>query len=113
MKERHVCKGMQSAKNMISLGLSHAISLLKEGKIEFVDTKQWDEVVNNNRNTDFDKLFEEMMEDYKATMFSNEWAKRAKHGKMYAVKHIVGFKHDVDALFLRGCEDNRNKMGPG
>jgi len=32
---------------------------------------------------------------------------------MYGAKYIVSFKVDGDALFLRGCEDNRNKMGLG
>jgi len=27
--------------------------------------------MNNNRNTDFDKLFEEMIEDYKVATFTN------------------------------------------
>lgn len=56
--------------------------------------------------------FENKLAGYSPQLFEKGWAKRAAYGKIYGAKYISRYRDEIDQMFLKGCEDQRNKMGP-
>ena len=115
-KNEHVCKGARTSNDLLSVALRHAHSLIREGKVDFIDTRARGTVSSTESSGEgqFVKdFFEHSIIEFSPVQFNEGWAIRAAHGKAYGAKYIERYKDDIDAMFAKGCEDQRNKIGPG
>lgn len=116
-RNQHTCKGAKYTIDIVSVGLRHALQLINDGRVDFIDTRMRDDIANSENMATSDQTTERMSYFKDNTggciseIFNQGWAKREAYGNIYGAKYITRYKDEIDALFLKGCEDNRNKMG--
>lgn len=114
MKHRHVCRGARPNNDMLSVALRYADKLIRDGEIDFLQTTvSLRQQSASTLNDEVQLAFAGIHDTFVKQIFSSGWAKRPSHGKIYGAKYIGKFKDEIRDMFLRGTEDNMNKLGPG